>query len=81
MQEVFDLAILGVDTRDDSLEIGETLGERCELFLERRVVHQVFHSIQPVRDVSQCLRLSYERIVPRVDILGLAKGHAEPYPE
>jgi hypothetical protein len=53
MQEVLDLAILGMNTRDDSLEIGKTLGERRELFLERRVVHQVLHGVQPVVNVSQ----------------------------
>jgi len=56
MQEVLDLTTLGVNARDDSLEIGEAFGERRELFLKRRVVHQVFHGVQPGVGVSQCPR-------------------------
>ena len=81
MQEVLGLTTLGVNTGDDSLEIGETFDKCCELFLKRGVVHQVFHGVQPGEGVSQYLRLSRERTVPCVDIFGLAKGHAKPYSE
>lgn len=54
MQKVLDLAIFGVNARDDPLEVRETFGERREFFLECRVVHQVLHGIQPGANVSPC---------------------------
>lgn len=47
MQEILYLAILGMNARDNSLEIGEAFRERRELFFKRRVIHQVFHGVQP----------------------------------
>ena len=36
-----------MNARDNSLEIGEAFRERRELFFKRRVIHQVFHGVQP----------------------------------
>ena len=81
MQKVLDLAILGVNARNDSLEIGETFDERRELFLECRVVHQVLHGVHSVVNVSVYEVVACERTIPRIDVLGFAKRHAKPYPE
>ena len=51
LEEVLDLAISGVNARDDAFKVWETLRDRRELLFECRMVEQVLHSIKPGIDV------------------------------
>ena len=47
LKEIFDFTVLRMNTRDDTLQVRDTLNELGEIFFERRVLHEVLHGIQP----------------------------------